>query len=44
MIRLAIALLIAIALFDLYSEPVYANCHNTADGYACDLVGYKWGR
>jgi len=44
MIRLSLALVIGLLTFSAFSEPIYANCKDTADGYACDLVGYKWGR
>ena len=44
MIRLSLVLVIGLLTFSAFSEPIYANCKDTADGYACDLVGYKWGR
>ena len=44
MIKLSLALVIGLLTFSAFSEPIYANCKDTADGYACDLVGYKWGR
>jgi hypothetical protein len=44
MIKLSLALAIGLIGFTALLDPIYDNCHNTADGYACDLVGYKWGK
>ena len=38
------ALAVAVLIFSAFSEPIYSNCHNGAEGYTCDLVGYKMGR
>jgi len=44
MIKLSIALVVGLLTFSAFSEPIYGNCHNTIEGYTCDLQGYKWGR
>jgi len=33
--------LVALIAFRVTHHPIYGNCHQTADGYACTLLRYE---
>jgi hypothetical protein len=35
---------LGILVFATYSEPIYGNCKDTAEGRSCQLIGYEWGK